>query len=66
MKKKIAKLKGMDEMKGTHTFVRLVTRFGNIINIRFPDAASGNHPIAKFTNGNDPRLEFLTQLARMC
>ena len=47
--------------------MRLVTRFWNIINIRSPDAATRlNDPDReKFTNDNDPRLEFLTQLAKM-
>ena len=50
----------------TATFVELVTRMWKILNIKSPDAAHNlNDPDReKFTSENDPRLDFLLQMAK--
>ena len=54
-------------MEGTYTFVKVVTRMWNILNIRSPDTAKRmNDPDReKFTDPKDPRLDFLLQMATM-
>ena len=63
----VAKLEGRKGMEGTYTFVKLVTRVWNILNIRSPEAAKRtNDPDPeKFTDPEDPRLDVLLQMATM-
>ena len=65
--KTVAKLEGRSGMEGTHIFVKLVTRMWNILNIRSCDTARRlNDPDReKFTDPNDPRLNFLLKMATM-
>ena len=56
--KTVAKLQGRNEMIGTYTFVKLVTRMWNILNTKSPESAKRlNDPEReKFTDCQDSRL----------
>jgi hypothetical protein len=60
-------LDGKSGMEGTAKFVKLVTRMWNMLNIRSCDIAVRlNDPDReKFTDPNDPRLDFLLKMATM-
>ena len=65
--KTVAKLQGRNEMIGTYTFVKLVTRMWNILNTKSPESAKRlNDPDReKFTDCQDSRLDFILRMATM-